>query len=45
MASRVKNLDKITAELSKQLLEWEKSNGPFLWGGERYVARIAVQVH
>eukprot|EP01039_Chlorochromonas_danica_P010648 gene10648-11806_t len=43
MTNRVKNLDKLTKEIVAAVQVWEESNGPFLYGGERYLDRIPRQ--
>ena len=43
MANRVKNLEKLTKEIVNQIQTWEDGNGPFMYGGERYLERIPRQ--
>lgn len=43
MSNRVKNLDKVTKELLGQISAWEESNGPFMFGGDRYCDRVQSQ--
>lgn len=43
MSNRVKNLEKITKELLLQISQWEETNGPFMFGGERYCDRVLSQ--
>ncbi len=43
MSNRVKNLDKVTKELLGQISTWEESNGPFMFGGDRYCDRVQSQ--
>jgi hypothetical protein len=43
MATRVKNIDKITKELLSQIGTWECANGPFVFAGESYAERVSLQ--
>ena len=43
MTTRVKNLEKNTKELLLQIKEWERNNGPFIYGGEKYPDRVTQQ--
>ena len=37
MASRVKNIEKITKELLQQISQWEETRGPFMFAVSTYV--------
>jgi hypothetical protein len=43
MATRVKNIDKITKELLSQIFTWEATNGAFIFAGESYAERVSLQ--
>jgi len=43
MTLRVRNLEKLTKELTNAIQSWEEHNGPFMYIGERYVDRINKQ--
>jgi hypothetical protein len=43
MTVRVRNLEKLTKELTTSIQAWEKNNGPFTYMGERYLNRITKQ--
>ncbi len=43
MHTRVKHLEKITKKLLTLIANWEETNGPFFYAGERYADRVTQQ--
>lgn len=43
MTVRVRNLEKLSKELTSTIQAWEENNGPFTYMGERYLDRIIHQ--
>ena len=43
MTVRVRNLEKLTKELTNAIQSWEENNGPFMYNAERYLERMNKQ--